>query len=133
MLFGTVHGGGGGRTHYMWSRDLKCVVFFSTIIIISKRLCRRFCVCMRFEFWSYPGLLVFSIGEKNTHKKCKTYTRIMQVSAVYACMKKISIFFSSHSTLRHLGIYNNILCIIYIPVGRPSLCPHGRRSAVYLQ
>lgn len=54
----------------MWSRDLKCVVFFSTIIIItiSKRLYRRFCVCMRFDFWSYRGLLVFS-REKNIHKK----------------------------------------------------------------
>jgi len=93
----------------MWSRDLKCVVifFFSSIIIIiiitiSKRLYRRFCVCMRFDFWCYPGLLVFS-GEKSIHKKC--IPTCIYNASIYVYEKKIVFFFFTQHTTSSRYIY----------------------------
>jgi hypothetical protein len=95
-----------------WSRDLKCVVifFFSSIIIItiSKRLYRRFCVCMRFDFWCYPGLLVFS-SEKSIHKKC--IPTCIYNASIYVSEKKLFFFFFiQHTTSsRYIGIYAFLL------------------------
>jgi len=105
MLFGAVHGGGGGQIYTMWSRDLKCVVIFFyrpllLLLFLNASIAASVYAC-DLIFGATRGYW-FSPGKKVCIKSVNFYTYKM-------CMKKM-FFFLLHTAHCVISVY---IIIIY--------------------
>lgn len=105
MLFGAVHGGGGGQIYTMWSRDLKCVFIFFyrpllLLLFLNASIATSVYAC-DLIFGATRGYW-FSPGKKVYIKSVYFYTYKM-------CMKKM-FFFLLHTAHCVISVY---IIIIY--------------------
>lgn len=94
MLFGAVHGGGGGQIYTMWSRDLKCVViFFYRLLLLLLFLNASIAASV------YACDLIFGATQGYWFSpEKKVFIKNVYFYVYKMCMKKMFFFFFTHHT-----------------------------------